>query len=53
MTAAHVKALKLVRPEGGADVSKGRKSVKHLVWHGNAEEVLERLGNLIMDLSLI
>lgn len=42
-----------MRPEGGADVSKGRESVKHLVWHGNAEEVLERLGNLIVDLSLI
>ncbi len=47
------KALKLERPEAGADASKRLESVKHLLWHGNAEEALERLGNLIMDLSLI
>ena len=47
------KALKLERPETGADVSKRLESVKHLLWHGNAEEALERLGNLTMDLSLI
>ena len=27
--------------------------VKHLLWHGNTEEALERLADLIMDLSLI
>jgi len=27
--------------------------VKHLLWHGNKEEALERLSDLIMDLSLI
>jgi hypothetical protein len=47
------KALKLERPETGADVSKRLESVKHLLWHGNAEEALERLLNLTIDLSLI
>ena len=27
--------------------------MKHLLWHGNVEEALERLGDLIMELSLI
>jgi len=26
--------------------------VKHLLWHGNAEEALERLGGLIVELDL-
>ena len=47
------KALKEERPQTGTDVSKRLESVKHLLWHGNTEEALERLGNLIMDLSLI
>ncbi len=29
------------------------ESVKHLLWHGNVEEALERLANLLMDLDLI
>jgi hypothetical protein len=28
-------------------------SVKHLLWHGNAEEALERLGGLIIELDLL
>ena len=36
------KALKLERPEASADVSKWLESVKHLQWHGNAEEAIER-----------
>jgi hypothetical protein len=47
------KALKEERPQTGADVSKRLESVKHLLWHGNTYEVLDRLVNLIMDLSLI
>jgi hypothetical protein len=47
------KALKEERPQTGADVSKRLESAKHLLWHGNTEEALERLANLIMDLSLI
>ena len=29
------------------------ESVKHLLWHGNTEEALERLGDLLTELSLI
>jgi len=47
------KALQEERPETGADVSKRLGSVKHLLWHGNTEEALERLSDLIMDLGLI
>ena len=47
------KALQEERPHTGAEVSKQLDSVKHLLWHGNIEEALERLVNLIMDLSLI
>lgn len=47
------KGLQEERPETGADVSKRLESVKHFLWHGNAEEALERLGDLIMELSLI
>ena len=41
------------RPETGADVSQRVESVKHLVWHGNTEEALERLNDLIVELSWI
>ena len=47
------KALQEEQPQTGADVSKRLDSVKHLLWHGNAEEALKRLGDLLMDLSLI
>ena len=47
------KALQEERPETGADVSKRLNSVKHLLWHGTTEEALERVSDLIMDLSLI
>lgn len=47
------KALQDERPETGADVTKRLESVKHLLWHGNSEEALERLGGLLMELSLI
>jgi hypothetical protein len=47
------KALQEEHPETGADVSKRLESVKHLLWHGNVEEALERLADLLMDLSLI
>src|ERR1700686_3229215 len=35
------------------NVSKRLESVKHLLWHGNTEEALERLGDLLMELSFI
>jgi hypothetical protein len=47
------KALQEERPQTGVDVSKQLESVKHLLWHGNTEEALERLLALSMDLSLI
>src|SRR5260370_21905045 len=47
------KALLEERPKTGADVSKQLESVKHLLWHGNTEEALERLSDLLMELSLI
>ena len=47
------KALQEERPETGAEVSKQLESVKHLLWHGNTEEALERLGDLSVELSFI
>jgi hypothetical protein len=40
---------------GGTDaaVSKPVESLKHLLWHGNVEKALERLGNLLTDLDPI
>jgi hypothetical protein len=47
------KALQEERPQTGYATSKRVESVKHLLWHGNVEEALERLDSLILDLSLI
>lgn len=47
------KALQEERPAMGDTVSQQLESVKHLLWHGNTEEALERVSDLIMDLSLI
>ena len=47
------KALQEERSETGADLSKQLESVKHLLWHGNTEEALERLGDLLVELSLM
>jgi hypothetical protein len=47
------KALQTERPQLGDEVSEQLESVKHLLWHGNVEEALERLGYLILDLDLI
>ena len=41
------KAVKEERPETGAAASKQVESIKHLLWHGNVEEALERLANLL------
>ncbi len=48
-----IKALQEERPQTCAEASKQLESVKHLLWHGNTEEALERLVNLLMELSLI
>jgi hypothetical protein len=47
------KALEEARPQAGAAVSRQIESIKHLLWHGNVEEALERLTKLLMDLDLI
>ena len=47
------KALREEQSQTGADISKRLESVKHLLRHGNAEETLERLGDLLIELSLI
>ena len=47
------KALQEEQPEAGAAASKQVQSVKQLLWHGNVEEALERLADLLMDLELI
>src|SRR4051812_45237780 len=47
------KALQTERPQLGDGVSEQLESVKHLLWHGNVEEALERLSYLILDLDLI
>lgn len=47
------KALQEERPQTGYATSKRIESVKHLLWHGNVDEALERLDSLILDLSLI
>jgi hypothetical protein len=47
------KALQAEQETSGAEVSKSVESVKHLLWHGNVDEALERLGKLFMDLDLI
>ena len=38
-----------VRPR----TSKQLESVKHLLWHGNTEEALERIGGLNIEIDLL
>ena len=45
------KAPQAEQPDAG--ISKQVQSVKQLLWHGNVEEALERLADLLMDLELI
>jgi hypothetical protein len=47
------KALEEAWPESELATSKRLESIKHLLWHGNVEEALERMTNLLMDLELI
>ena len=47
------KSVRAEQEELGAAVSKQLESIKHLLWHGNAEEALDRLAHLVMDLDLI
>jgi len=47
------KSLWAEQEDIGAAMLKRVESVKHLLWHGNVEEVLDRLADLMMDLDLI
>jgi hypothetical protein len=47
------KTLLAERPEEGSAASKQIGSIKHLLWHGNVEEALERIDHLSIDLELI
>jgi hypothetical protein len=47
------KALQAERPEVGASSSKQIESIKHLLWHCNVDEALNRIESLFMDLDLI
>ena len=46
-------ALQTEQPASGNEVSKQIDSVKHLLWHGNVDEGLDRLGSLFLDLDLM
>lgn len=48
-----VKALQAPRPGDGSAASKQIVSIKHLLWHGNVDEALDRIDNLLLDLELI
>jgi hypothetical protein len=47
------KTLQAERPEEGSAASKQIGSIKHLLWHGNVEEALDRIDSLLIDLDLI
>jgi hypothetical protein len=47
------KSLRPEQEEVGTAASKQVESIKHLLWHGNTEEALDRLVNFMMDLDLI
>jgi hypothetical protein len=48
-----IKALQDERPPIGIEVSKQLESIKHLLWHGNTEEALERLETLYIEVSFL
>src|SRR5215468_4542171 len=47
------KALQAELPDEGVAAAKQIESVKHLLWHGNVDEALDRIDSLFMDLDLI
>ena len=47
------KALTAETEAPGKAASKQIESVKHLLWHGNVEEALDRIDSLFLDLDLI
>jgi hypothetical protein len=47
------KSLRAEREEAAAAASKQVESIKHLLWHRDTEEALDRLVSLTIDLDLI
>ena len=47
------KTLMAAMDKEGKAASKQIESIKHLLWHGNVEEALERIDSLFLDLDLI
>jgi hypothetical protein len=45
------KALRVDHAAAGAGASGRLESIKHLLWHGNVDEALERIGDLVLDLE--
>jgi hypothetical protein len=44
------RGLKAEYPQCGQQITKQLESVKHLLWHGNTEEALERIDYIELDL---
>ena len=47
------KGLTRAQPETGTEVSRQLDRIKHLLWHGNVDEALERVRTLLLELDLI
>ena len=47
------KGVTVEHPARGAEASRQLDSIKHLLWHGNAEEALERIDQQLWDLEEI
>lgn len=47
------KGLTKAQPETGAELSRQLDRIKHLLWHGNVDEALERVQTVVLDLDLI
>ena len=43
----------LNRAKEAAEWSKRIDSVKHLLWHGNVAEAMDRMGDMLLDMDLI
>ena len=41
------------RAQEAAELSKRIDSVKHLLWHGNVAEALDRMADMLLDLEII
>ena len=48
-----IKGFQKEQQQTGAAISKRVESIKHLLWHGNSVEALERLKSLFLDLDFM